>query len=227
MVESTNGVTDPQTALLRLLLAQRARQSSTSSATRSRILSAAIPLFAGRGYAGTSMRDIARAVGIKAASIYEHFPSKEQLLYEALIEVLGQFHDYVLEVLDADQSVDEQLRHIVERHAVWQINFAEIAGAWDVLFDAQRISRVLSDDAYEDVRGRRALYHDLVHALVVARRPGEPEARLRADAVLVLCDRIHTWGEAHLKDDDAVTAFAWSLALAVIDAPLASAPGRP
>jgi AcrR family transcriptional regulator len=51
--------------------------------TKWRIIVAAVELFATKGYPGASMRDLAKAVGIKPASIYSHFESKQALLYAA------------------------------------------------------------------------------------------------------------------------------------------------
>lgn len=51
---------------------------------RGRITDAAAELFLRNGYAQTSLRDIAAAVGIKAGSIYYHFDSKESLLADIL-----------------------------------------------------------------------------------------------------------------------------------------------
>jgi len=48
--------------------------------TRERILDAALELFAAQGFAGTSLRQIAQAVGIKESAIYAHFESKEAVL---------------------------------------------------------------------------------------------------------------------------------------------------
>ncbi len=50
--------------------------------TRGNILEAALRLFAERGYAGASMRDISSACGIKAATVYSHYPSKGHILAE-------------------------------------------------------------------------------------------------------------------------------------------------
>ena len=49
--------------------------------TKERLILAAMDLFSTKGYAGTSVEEIAKAVGIKAPSIYDHFRGKEDLLY--------------------------------------------------------------------------------------------------------------------------------------------------
>lgn len=51
----------------------------SGDARREQILLAAAELFSRHGYAGTSMRDIARMVGLLAGSVYHHFPAKEDL----------------------------------------------------------------------------------------------------------------------------------------------------
>lgn len=56
--------------------------------TRQRILEVAAKLFAQHGYDGTSVRDIAKELGIANPSIYYHFKSKADLLVELLAEPL-------------------------------------------------------------------------------------------------------------------------------------------
>lgn len=56
-----------------------------AGSTATRILDAAEALFAERGFAGVSVREIAGRVALNQASIYNHFPSK-QALYEAVLE---------------------------------------------------------------------------------------------------------------------------------------------
>ena len=50
--------------------------------SRGVILEAALRLFAERGYAGASIRDIAAASGVQPATLYSHYPSKEHVLAE-------------------------------------------------------------------------------------------------------------------------------------------------
>lgn len=54
--------------------------------TRGRILEVSRELFARKGFAGVSVDEISERVGIKKASIYHHFESKQQI-YEALIQI--------------------------------------------------------------------------------------------------------------------------------------------
>jgi len=61
---------------------------AAEASSRDRILEAALDLFARHGYAGTSMRQIAAAVGMRASSLYSHFAGKEAIL-SALIEAYG------------------------------------------------------------------------------------------------------------------------------------------
>jgi AcrR family transcriptional regulator len=69
--------------------------SSTSTAaetsgisTRERILAEALNLFAQHGYGGASMRELARSVGIRESSLYNHFPGKAAIL-EAIVSEYG------------------------------------------------------------------------------------------------------------------------------------------
>ncbi len=64
-----------------------ARQSvpALESVARSRILDSAAELILDQGFAGTSMREVAASVGIKAGSLYHHFASKEEI-FSAILE---------------------------------------------------------------------------------------------------------------------------------------------
>ena len=53
-----------------------------------RILRAAVVLFRERGYHGSSMRTLARALRMEAASLYYHFKSKQEILFAILDRTL-------------------------------------------------------------------------------------------------------------------------------------------
>jgi len=57
--------------------------------THERILEVAARLFSERGFAGTSIRDIADALGVTKAALYYHFPSKDAILGELVAQPLA------------------------------------------------------------------------------------------------------------------------------------------
>ena len=78
---------------------ERRQPRSKGEVTAQRILNAAEELFAERGFAGTTLRDVAEQVGIQNPSLYNHYKSKESL-YSAVLErgigpVLAVLTEYV------------------------------------------------------------------------------------------------------------------------------------
>lgn len=93
--------------------------STAGTATADDIRRAALRLFAHDGYDATSMREIAAAVGIKAGSLYNHFASKEEILWDlargALLELRDQI-DAALEALPNDATPRHRLAAFVDAH---------------------------------------------------------------------------------------------------------------
>ncbi|WP_205697399.1 TetR family transcriptional regulator [Conexibacter sp. SYSU D00693] len=69
--------------------------------TRRRILDAAAEAFAERGYAATSLADVAGAAGMQAGSLYFHFAAKDALVEEVLAEALERSLERVRAAVDA------------------------------------------------------------------------------------------------------------------------------
>jgi AcrR family transcriptional regulator len=84
--------------------------------TREKIMDAAIKLFSDKGYNNVSMRDIADMVGIKAGSIYNHFPSKHDIL-KSLYAFFVQNQQAAAPVLDdlLYMAETEPLTKIIEK----------------------------------------------------------------------------------------------------------------
>jgi AcrR family transcriptional regulator len=91
-------------------------KASDARDTRREILDAALDLFAEQGFYGTSLRDIARAVGVREGTIYHYFESKE-LLFEALLLEGQQDGAAKLEEL-VENAEKLDLQEMLERSAI-------------------------------------------------------------------------------------------------------------
>jgi TetR/AcrR family transcriptional regulator len=74
-----------QAELIKFRISENTKIRKRGKKTREKILKVATKLFAKYGFAGTSMDEIAERVGIRKASLYHHFSSKQEI-YEELIE---------------------------------------------------------------------------------------------------------------------------------------------
>nr|WP_281418538.1 TetR/AcrR family transcriptional regulator [Ancylobacter oerskovii] len=71
-------------------------------------------LFASRGVAGTSVRDIAEAVGVSEGALYRHFPSKEELARALFLERYADLAQQILKLKQRDMPLSRQLGRVVE-----------------------------------------------------------------------------------------------------------------
>jgi AcrR family transcriptional regulator len=87
-------------------------QRLTSEQRREAIVRAVLPLFARKGFANTTTRELAEAAGVSEALIYKHFPSKESLYAE--IQFTGcKDKDHGLEKLAGVEPSTSTLVHII------------------------------------------------------------------------------------------------------------------
>ena len=81
----------------------KSRREMYSEATRAALLDTATALFAERGYAGTSLEDVASASQVTRGAVYHHFASK-QALFEAVLDL--QEERATTEILAAASAPD-------------------------------------------------------------------------------------------------------------------------
>ena len=77
------------------------------------ILEKAIPLFARAGYAGVSMRDLARAVGMTQAALYHHYPDKQTLYLGAMAHAFADKAAGIAAALASGGTGPERLERFV------------------------------------------------------------------------------------------------------------------
>lgn len=96
----------------------QARAETTPDPVRpkSTIIAASVRLFGQQGYTGTSMRDIAKAVGVLPGSLYAHIDSKETLLLEIVDAGIMGFLSAVEPIVGLPLPAEERLRRAIRAH---------------------------------------------------------------------------------------------------------------
>jgi AcrR family transcriptional regulator len=124
-------------------------------ARRDEILATAAELFAARGFHGVSVADIGAACGISGPALYKHFPSKDAVLAEMLVEISERLLQVGRERSEAAPDATAALLALVE----WHVDFALRHRPLIVVQDRDWES--LPDAARERVRALQREYVDL------------------------------------------------------------------
>src|SRR2546430_9739773 len=124
---------------------------------RNELTRQAARLFAAQGYHGTSMEELAGAMGVQKGSLYAHVRSKEDLLYELCREGAAAFHD-ALDAVPEDAPVTDRIRLALRAHlrvVSEQLDVATVfVREWRYLEGARRDEFVRSRRQYEErIRG--------------------------------------------------------------------------
>ena len=102
-------------------------EGTAPEGTRGRILEAALALFAERGFWGASIRDIANETGLRSATLYSHYASKDQILAD-LVLIGHQVHHAALQAAIApDDAIPAQLAAVVRAHVRFHAEHSRLA----------------------------------------------------------------------------------------------------
>ncbi len=154
---------------------------SSAEETRERIAQAAIRLFAGHGFDGTSVREIAEAAGVTKPVLYYHFGSKDQLYVAAIELCYSRFRKYLKEVVPTTGPFRDRLRTVVKVHFDYFVREQAIARMlYSVAFAPQRNSPNVDFAQLEEphLYMLAGLIQDGIHAGEVRNLPAEEAALL-------------------------------------------------
>ena len=141
------------------------------SARRDELTRQAARLFAEKGYHGTSIGEIAEALGVQKGSLYAHIDSKQDLLYETMAEGARAFHAG----LDA---IPDELRPVEKIRLTLRSHLGVVADQLDVATVFVQEWRYLEGARREEILGERRRYEERVRALF---REGVEQSELRTD----------------------------------------------
>ena len=86
------------------------------SERKQQVISTAEKLFSQKGYLATSVRDLAEALGIEAASLYSHVKSKEDLLFNIADRCANEFFDVIGPIANSPLNTEKKLTDMIIAH---------------------------------------------------------------------------------------------------------------
>lgn len=124
------------------------------------IVTKAATLFREKGFKAASMRDLAEAVGVEAASLYNHIKSKTELLHELCFSVANRFLQKIDEVEAEKISAIEKIEKLLRFH----IN--EMIYHYEEVYVSDREWKHLADPYLSNFQNQRRIYRKRFAAII-------------------------------------------------------------
>ena len=124
------------------------------------IVRKAASLFREKGYKAASMRDLAEAVGVEAASLYNHIKSKSELLHELVFSVANKF------VLKMDEIESENISSLEKMEKLLRFHITEMIHNYEEVYVSDREWKHLSDPYLSNYQNQRRVYRKRIAAII-------------------------------------------------------------
>lgn len=156
-------------------MARAALTVAELDAFRARAVAAATKLFAERGYAGVTLRSLAKALGVSPMTPYRYFANKEELFAMVRTEALRRFADVQRDAVSGIEDPEEALQTLGRVYVRFALDEPD---AYHTIFDILQAQA----GSYPELESEQARAFSYLHAAVTAaveaeRMQGEPLRR--------------------------------------------------
>ena len=169
----------------------RGPRSARDSTREGEILTAAARIFREKGYHGTSIQDIAEAVGLLKGSLYHYIRSKEQLLARLFEGSLGDTIAELETIAARDATATERLRDMVRVYVM------SVTANLDAVGIYLREWRSLPAPELARVRARRRamrrLFEDVISEGIRRKELSVADPKIGALAIIGMCNWTYEW----------------------------------
>ena len=124
------------------------------------IVTKAASLFREKGFKAASMRDLAEAVGVEAASLYNHIKSKTELLHELCFSVANRF----LQKMDEVEA--EKIPAIEKIEKLLRFHINEMIHHYEEVYVSDREWKHLADPYLSNFQNQRRIYRKRFAAII-------------------------------------------------------------
>jgi len=163
---------------------------SYAKLTKPKISEIALNLFAERGYAAVSMRQIASKVGLQVGALYNYFPDKQTILSELLINHM----ENLLKTWDKQKlpkKSDKLLEFFVDFHIEYHLNRPE------EVFIAYMELRNLNPDNFQKIEKLRNKYERILSEILTTGVKDNlfscKETKVTSLAIIGMLKEVNTW----------------------------------
>lgn len=172
-------------------MARASRRPAEPQTTGELAFASAVDLMYQRGFHGTSLRDVARAVGVQMSTLYYYFPSKQDLLMSIMTSAMQEMTVRVQAAVGLAEGATGMLKAAVRAHILFHADQLKEAVVADTelrsLEDEGRAQVVAMRDAYEQI------FRDIIEE---GQRTGEfrdVDAHLATRALLGAITDVANW----------------------------------
>lgn len=151
----------------------------------------ATALFKNRGFSATSMRDLANALGIEAASIYSHIRSKEEILQRVCFRMANEFFEAIDQADIRKASASDRLQAAITAHVQVLTKNTEASAVflyeWRHLSEPHHTEFLALRDRYE------MHFREIIRAGISTGEFKVPDEKFAVLTILSGLNWIHTW----------------------------------
>ncbi len=136
------------------------RRLKNYMSTKEKIIKTGFLLFAKNGYAGTSMNDIAKVIGINKASLYSHYSSKEEIFLSVYETVAKDYESLYVKLIEdsCHLKTEARLQYIFRNYVLHFYQNPDLQSFWNQLnyYTPQDIH----EKYYNDISERNKKFSD-------------------------------------------------------------------
>ena len=174
-----------------------AKAARKKASKKELILQKAALMFREKGFAATSMRDLAESVGIEAASLYNHIRSKNEILEAICYDVANRFNANIDNIESSGESSIKKAETLLRFH------IHQMVENYEHVYVSDREWKHLDDPFLSNMRSQRRNYRKRFAAIISEGiSKGEFKEIDAATAVLILLHAvsgIESWHRSHAK----------------------------
>lgn len=159
--------------------------------TKKIIKRAAINLFYKKSYFATAMSNIALDSNIRKASIYHHYASKEDILFDILMTTMQELSAYIETCLNGIENIEDRMRAAIRAHVKFHCDRQK-----EVLISDSEL-RGLTANNFKSFVAQRDAYEKTFQDMIIQGMDkgyfADGDAKVISYAVLTMCTAVAHW----------------------------------